>query len=331
MGTRQDSNDSVLTQKAQQALHDQVSVGHHGSFTKPPLELILSLRALELASVLYKTMPNATVLLRVVEQELLKVRWLPKSLTSLKNANGNGLNPTLRTSVEQHCQEMSRENSLGCIAMFESGTFNMTTEYMKDVISICFEDSIFVAGILLSDPIANNGDLGMNVRHLVGNVGQPGMVLMIAPLEPRIRPQKYDASLVQHEIYDGKLCDRFLGTSLHLSFTEWKMLLGSVSDSDNTGDIGYEVVQVEAVIAVQDNGKWVADIDVLELEREGSLFIEFQCSCDRTEKPPVDVFSLDSWDQLLEPPAQPAVMRASNNWVARLAAASILTQQGHNH
>ncbi|KAK2012149.1 hypothetical protein LZ32DRAFT_678456 [Colletotrichum eremochloae] len=295
-------------------------------------ECIISLRSLELASMLYANMPTATISLRIVEQELHQARWLPDSLKSLKTEQFGGIRHVLATPIEEHCKGMTRERSLGCVAMFESGIINIDPEYMKDVIAISCEDSIFVAGILLSDPrLASLGNLGMDVRHLVGNVGQPGMVLMIAPVEPRIRPQTYDARAIQHKSYDGQTRDSFQGTSLHLSFTEWKMPLGSVIDCGQTGEIDHEVVQVESVIAVRDGGRWVADIDVLQIEREGLTSVDFTCICDRSELPGIEVVALDSWQELLDPPASPAIMRANGNWAARLAAASILTQQGHNH
>jgi hypothetical protein len=59
------------------------------------------------------------------------------------------------------------------------------------------------------------------------------MVCMVPPHEPRIRPLGHDASLVSHPPYDGTLTDSFQGTSLHLSFTTWKVPL----DWDSTGDM----------------------------------------------------------------------------------------------
>ncbi|KAL0775879.1 hypothetical protein CaCOL14_007166 [Colletotrichum acutatum] len=306
------------------------SESSQNSLRSAPLEWLVSLRALEIASALYDNMPTATISLRIVEQKLHKARWLPESLRSEHVGSANNV---LSTSTEEYCRNMSRENSLACIAMFESGIFNISTDETRDVIAMSCEDSIFVAGILLSDPRSSSlGNLGMNFRHLVGNVGKPGMVLMIAPRDPMIRARKYNTSMIQHQIYDGKSRDSFQGTSLHLSFTDWKLPLGSVDGRGQTGQIDNEVVLIESVIAVQQDGQWVADIDVLQIERAGLTTVDdFECICDRGDLPEVDIVTLDSWEELLDPPASPAIMRANKNWAARLAAASILTQQGHNH
>lgn len=210
--------------------------------------------------------------------------------------------------------------------MFESGQSNIDVEVTKDVVALCYEDSIYVAGVLLSDPTAEN--LGLDIRHLVGNIGHAGMVFMVAPTEPQIRDPGYDARLVQHRLYDGTRMDAFGRTSMHLSFTSWEAPL----DWDSTGEIDQQVFLIESVISVQDNGKWVADLDVLSLERNEFDIITFPCNCERGKRPPVnDIASLDSWEELLDPPPSTAVVRASGNWVARLAAVAILVQKDLSH
>src|SRR4051812_5786952 len=102
---------------------------------------------------------------------------------------------------------------------------------------------------------------------------------------------------------------------------------------DTTGEIDQEVFLLESVVSVQDNGKWVADLDVLLLEREApDLFVRAcQCPLDATKPTAQDVVSLDSWNEVLDAPPCVGVLRASNNWVARLAAVSILIQRNAGH
>ncbi|KXX77022.1 hypothetical protein MMYC01_202173 [Madurella mycetomatis] len=210
--------------------------------------------------------------------------------------------------------------------MFESGRFNIDPAKLNEVIALCSEDSIFVSEILLSDPSVDAEKL--SIRHIIGNVGVAGMVCMVSPTEPRIRPIGHDASLVSHAHYDGPLTESFRGTSLHLSFTTWKIPL----DWENTGDIDQEIFLLESVVSVQDNGKWVADIDVLGVETDRPDVISFTCDC---ESKPLsytqNVVSICSWEEFLDQPPCIGVLQTKKNWAARLAAVSILIQQGNGH
>lgn len=293
-----------------------------GIYGATPIEWITSLRALEIVSVLYSQLPGATISLRLIDQELFKAKWFPR----LYSETGDTFEVVAKTSTQDLCGQMSRAQSFACIAMMESGQSNIDVEHMEAVVALCSENSIFVAGILLSDPTTAN--LGMNIRHLVGNVGHAGIVLMISPNEPSTRAPTYDISMIDHNLYDGKHVDSFKGTSLHLSFTKWEMPL----EWDNTGDIDQQVFLLESVISVQDKGRWIADLDVLALEKDGCDILQFPCDCDRS-KPPTDkdIASLDSWEELLDAPPSVGVIRASYNWVARLCAAAILIRKGQGH
>jgi hypothetical protein len=234
----------------------------------------------------------------------------------------------VHTPLDTYIQAMSRAESFACIAMFESGRFNIDPEKLNEAIALCSEDSIFVSGILLSDPALTPS--GLSIRHLVGNVGHAGMVFMVSPLDPKVRPVTNDPASVEHCIYDGQCLDRVQGTSFHLSFTPWKMPL----DWDTTGEIDQEIFLLESVLSVQDGGTWVADIDVLELEKCRPDVISNEvdeCDCPTKTSSELDIVSLDSWDELLDSPPCIGVFRAFKNWPARLAAASILVQQGKGH
>lgn len=293
-----------------------------GCFTTLPSEWITSLRALEIASALYSRLPGATISLRLIDQELFKAKWFPKQFTGVEGQ----FSMMLKTSVQDLCKYMMRAHSFACIAMMESGQSNIDVKHMEAVVALCSDNSIFVAGILLSDPATTN--LGMSIRHLIGNVGHAGMVLMISPSDPSTRSPTYDASMINHKLYDGNHIDSFKGTSLHLSFTKWKMPL----EWDNTGDIDQQVFLLESVISVHDKGHWVSDLDVLILEAGIRDILQFTCNCDRRELPAdKDIASLDSWDELLDAPPSTGVIRASDNWVARLCTAAVLVRKGHAH
>ncbi|KAK3995536.1 hypothetical protein QBC44DRAFT_233425 [Cladorrhinum sp. PSN332] len=210
--------------------------------------------------------------------------------------------------------------------MFESGRFNIDPGQLNKVVAMCHEDSIFVAEILLSDPGVDPSDL--KIRHMIGNIDMAGMTFMLSPPNPRIRPLGHNAPLVSHSPYDGALSDSFQGTSLHLSFTTWRFPL----DYETTGEIDQEIFLVESVVSVHHKGEWVADIDVLEIEECRPDLISFPCDCETSAPTSQEnVVAIASWDEFLDPPPCPGVLQTNRNWVARLAAVAILTQQGNGH
>ncbi|KAH6856272.1 hypothetical protein B0I37DRAFT_389598 [Chaetomium sp. MPI-CAGE-AT-0009] len=290
---------------------------------RPPIAWLLSLRVLELANGVYDGLPSATASIQVTEQELIKARWLPLSIQdALRTESNADASLTACIPAQQHLKSMGRAQSFACVAMFESGRFNIDPTRLNEVIALCSEDSIF----LLSDPSTEAEKLG--IRHIIGNVGVAGMVCMVSPTEPRIRSPGHDASLVSHAPYDGPLNERFRGTSLHLSFTTWKIPL----DWDSTGDIDQEIYLLESVVSVQDQGKWIADIDVLGVETDGLDTISFSCECEpEPSSYAQNAVSISSWDEFLDQPPCIGILQTKKNWAARLAAASILIQQGNGH
>jgi hypothetical protein len=116
---------------------------------------------------------------------------------------------------------------------------------------------------------------------------------------------------VQHAEYDFKREDSFKGTSLHLSFTEWKQALsiGTMSVID------HEVHFLESVMSLWDHGEWIADLDILGLEHRQFSIIKGVCSCEapmRRQKNQ-ELISLDSWKELLDPSGIPGIFRAYGN------------------
>lgn len=197
---------------------------------------------------------------------------------------------------------------------------------------MCSEGTIFATSLLLSDPAEISP--GRSIKHIVGNVGHIGMVLMVSPTEPQIPRHTHGVQRITHAQYDGKRSDHFGATSLHLSFTEWKFPL----DWSSTGQIDKEAFLLESVVTVRDKVEIVADLDVLELERNPFDVAKSKCACSPESrslggrgKNMLDFISLDTWDELLDPPSEGAsIFRSNGNWAARLACASILAQKGNS-
>ncbi|KAE9369920.1 hypothetical protein N431DRAFT_414266 [Stipitochalara longipes BDJ] len=270
-------------------------------------EVLRSLKMLQLVDLIYEKLPMATISLDIVKYPIFHGHWVSKAPVYPEEG-------------------MTRQNSFACIVLFETGHINLKPEDLDPVLALSIDNSIYVAGQVLSDPFDQTP--GYDIRHLIGNIGHPGVSLMVGPQSPRVRGLSGDWRLVQHDNYDWKREDNFKRTSLHLSFTKWKVPLPTV----NSGSIDHEVHFLESVISLCDGGEWVADLDILGKGKEMPERVDLECTCDDqdidheawTQK----VICLDNWEELLDRPSSTCIFRAHGNWAARLAAVSLLNQQG---
>lgn len=210
-------------------------------------------------------------------------------------------------------------------AHFESGIGLGSPEDFEETLAIASGNSIFVLGALISDPFDYVNE--SVVRRIVGNIGRTGLCMLVAPVDPRIKTLGNEYNLVNHTTYDGKREDNFKSTSLSLSFTDWTVPLGGARTIDQ------EAHFVESVISVLESGEWVADLDILRINFEELYRIKMRAPCpghpDGVED--CDYTSIDNWEELLDSPVEVGIFRARGNWAARLAAVSILSQQGVGH
>jgi hypothetical protein len=87
------------------------------------------------------------------------------------------------------------------------------------------------------------------------------------------------------------------------------------------------------LISVREDGVWIADLDILGIEEENLSIMTAKQLCPGHDETAlvVDYTSIDSWGELLDGPISVGILRARGNWAARLAAVSILCQQGKGH
>ncbi|TGO52449.1 hypothetical protein BCON_0141g00210 [Botryotinia convoluta] len=249
------------------------SKGHKGYLT--------SLRACASAAEIYTRLPDATIESKIVEQSLTTARWIPITET---------------TSISPLRLMLSRTQVFACIAMFESGTFNLDPEGLKEIFVISSGNSIFVASPLLCDPYEQ--PTGVEIQSVPGNIGYPGLSLLIPPPNPRILKSGVDIwQHLDYKPFRGVLEDNLLGTSIRLSFSGYEMPLQQSLDMNKDGHIIDRPVRlVEAI--------------------EYSIIFEE----DR-------LVTADNWDDILTlNGGSLSVVRATGNWLARLAATVINVQ-----
>lgn len=290
--------------------------------------LLNSLRALATVVKVYKLLPNATVPLSIVSfSPLSSAQWIPALEYYFVDAAAEPVPFQLPNVLLPF--ELSRSETFACIAMFESGGFNFLPEYLDRVMAISVGDSIYVAAPLLCDPSIQPEP--HEVRRIVGNIGRAGLALLIPPTGPKTKqPDLESYQLVNHDPFDGKLEDSFQSTSLHLAFSGYELPL----DVGEHGGRNREAFFLESLVSIHDRGEWIADLDILstfDSPRFHSIIDQPSCLAGRPRRvPQFPLVSIDTWQELLDIPLDAAVVRAQNNWLGRLAAASVSINLGYH-
>ncbi|KAL8893617.1 MAG: hypothetical protein Q9192_005093 [Flavoplaca navasiana] len=237
-------------------------------------------------------------------------------------------------------------SKFACIAMFETGSHSIQSTQLKSVMAMSSGNAIYVADALIQDPIEPNSYGPQGITRIIGNIDHPGVVMLAPPQAPLIRTENADSwRVIDHHKFDGKLENFFSGTSLHLSFTKYEIPL-----SVSVGAVDADISMVETLISAHDQKNWVADLDVLSSLRCENFFKRLRPpSCkhaNQNPRPPSEnaavqigkvcgkqLVSIASWEELLDPPGDLgrstiAVVRAYDNWPARVATMSVCVQKG---
>lgn len=266
-----------------------------------------SLKVFEKVAEVYKQMPDATVAVSVLCQTLCCAHWAAY-------------------------KSLSRSQTFACIAMFDSGTLNIEPRMLKKVMAMSSGNSIYVAAPLLCDPYEVPEPY--EIRRVVGNVGRAGIAMLIPPQNPRVREPKLESwNLINHADFNGTTEDCFKNTTLHLSFTGYEIPI----DTGSHGRQDVEMFLLESLVSVHDQGQWVADLDVLKhvprRRFRGGCSSDDRClstSHSKSAVPPFQLTAIDSWEEFLDKPESVSIVRAHDNWAARLALTVLSLHQGQH-
>lgn len=284
---------------------------------------ISSLMACASAAEVYKLLPGATISTTVVSQSIDKALWVPEGA---------------EVEMLPYRHRLSKAQIFACIAMLDTGTFNFDPKGLNNVFAISSGNSIYIAGPLLCDPY-EIGDC-FEVRHIAGNIGRPGLCLLVPPPSPKIRKLSPGTwNQLNYAPFDGKQENSFSQTSIHLSFTAYELPLQTETTDQHIVDRPARFV--ETLVSVYEGGNWVADLDIMSA-LQSNLVSRFVCqevmmgkSCD-CHQSFIEVFgvahamvSIDNWEKFLEQSeSSDKVVRAHGNWLARLAFTVTTVQQG---
>lgn len=294
---------------------------------------ISSLKMFASTKKIYEHLSGATVALSVASKPLYRALWAPETaletgskILKRKKIESERSRRSNAFIGDEWLYGLSLAGAFACIAMFESGAYDLDPCTLEHIFAMSSENSLFVAAFLLDDPI-EGGDQ-VYIKRVIGNIGRAGMAMLMPPQDPQIRkPQLENWQLVNHALFDGQPSDSFQHTTHHLSFTDYTMPC-------NVGGHGArdtEVFFVESLVSVYDREKWVADLDVLTMPGSSQLSrleSHFE-SCDHAPNamPHRELIAVDNWEELLDRAKGPVVVRAWRNPVARLATATVSVKQ----
>ncbi|TGJ81490.1 hypothetical protein E0Z10_g7272 [Xylaria hypoxylon] len=295
--------------------------GRRNIFSAPRIKsrtFTSSMQALSVAANIWSCLPDATISLNIIKHSLWSAPWLPDFNNDDEFESGHA-KPTIDVS-----------RAFSCIAMLETGDLAIPPSQLEHVFAISIRNTIYAAAALLADPYTNCPQHEM--RMIYGNVGRPGVSLMIPPANPVLRKPKLESwKFINHEPFTagGKCDDMFSQTSLHLAFTGYEQ---SVAATANHGARDLEACYLETVVTAFDGREKVGDLDILGAADKG-VFSKIPtapaCSHSSRALPCPRWIMVDSWEELLEMPSgNICIIRAHGNALSRLATAVVCAQKG---
>lgn len=284
-----------------------------------------SAKAVSTAAMIYKKIPDATVDVRVIQCKVWQAQWVRSAVA--QRFNSQQKMPTTRETPL--CMEhylLDRASAFACITMFESGRYDVNPVELENVMAMSSGDSIYVGAALLCDP--SHKSRSGAIKRIPGNIGRPGIAFLVPPVDPLIKAVSISEwpGMGRSE-FDWKLRDCFKNTSLHLSFTG----ASTPVNLNFSGGQDADVYMLETLVLVHDNGRWIADLNILKTFRSTQLILIPSCS-DRDHLgaaaiPSItkyQITSIDNWLELVDTPEEHiCVVQAYGNWEARLATGSI--------
>ncbi|KAF2232360.1 hypothetical protein EV356DRAFT_450297, partial [Viridothelium virens] len=279
--------------------------------------LLTSLRAFAAAADVYRIMPDAKISTAIFSKSIKNARWIPgwpqhendqldedESFDEFYTPiTERAVNDGNYASIELITYSLSRAQTFACIAMFEDRSVNLDPDSLQQLFALSAGNSIYVAMPLVCDP--SEDPLPYEMKRVVGNIGQPGISLMISPIQPKVRKVDNDT---------------------------WRQLPVAVASH---GDQMVAANFVETLVSVFDRDEWIADLDILGALSKPCL-VRFSPHLHDNRRhslqryPNFRLSSINSLDEYLDWPLDAAIFHAHQNLYARLAAATLSAQLNFN-
>ncbi|KAK0612618.1 hypothetical protein B0T17DRAFT_511795 [Bombardia bombarda] len=273
----------------------------------------------------YNHLPSALVDMKITTTPLYLAKWADPDLRRTMQVLSQD------PDLEPNTSDLATVRHFSCIALFDTGHINLHPTHFVNAMAISSGDSLYVSEKLLSDPSVAFSSPAAPVRHLIGNIGKPGLSVLGWVKEPMmLEPSLNTWRLVNHADWDGTtIADSFATTTLQLSLTGHEMTL----NLSRPGGHYREATYLEARLSAYDAGSWMADVEVMQQQQQqqqqqGGRVLPAGCGHGERERADSADYGtiavVDNWFEVLDAPLGSAVVRATGNWMARLALGSVL-------
>ncbi|EUC26799.1 hypothetical protein COCCADRAFT_31514 [Bipolaris zeicola 26-R-13] len=193
-----------------------------------------TLRTIAAVASVYDNIPNATIHTGVLMRSLKDTSW------GMNVVSGN----------------LEHEDMVSMISYLETGIHDINPRCCK-LFPMVEKNSLRFQ--LIQNPYETLlPEQTPHFQRILGNIGKPGLNFLLPTQRPIMR--EIDAGSWRIDSYgnfDGTTSHSFENTSMHLSFTDYR-----IPHFDGLrGAYDSQIYFLESVISVQDNGEWVADVD----------------------------------------------------------------------
>ncbi|BAE58905.1 unnamed protein product [Aspergillus oryzae RIB40] len=165
----------------------------HVWFAKASPEYVRSMRALARTDQIYKLMPNASVSLSVLRKELGQQKWVPcedDAEHPYEDDKDDEFVIVKRNRSGFEVFDVARSESFSCVALFETGTMDLSPDCFTNVMAISSGNFIFASSSILCDPWEDAKP--HEIQRLVANIGKSGVSLLIPLMNPKLRKAEFD-------------------------------------------------------------------------------------------------------------------------------------------
>ncbi|EAU39308.1 predicted protein [Aspergillus terreus NIH2624] len=270
-----------------------------------------TLACLSWASTIYRSIPDASVSLAILDRPLYRAMWADSIFSAIE---------------EKREPIITRETALSCVAYMEEEV-DSDPRQLGRVFAMAYKECIYITMKVLSPyphHLASNPEWLLLTRfQCTCDPSEYREPYELRRLLGTIDPSSW--KVLSTNIFNGRAEDHFSNTSVHLAFTDYYVPLHEHSSHSRE----HQVYFLESVASVHDSGTWVGDIDILQAVEDERIFRLTYVPCSRAhdiEDRPTPLVSAETWVDLLDPPDEALVFRANGNWIARLAAVAIAAQ-----
>jgi hypothetical protein len=168
-------NQNLAIQRIMQLFHqDSVDLSYCSKELEMAASYNITLLAMTFVKDLYDSMKYATIDVRAVQLDFTEALWVDALVRRLRT-QGPNIVQVHSGPTNLSVSDADSAICFACIAMMETGSYNIDPRGLQNVFAIGAADSLYVASILLQDPASKNL---APIKRFTGNIGSAGIAFV---------------------------------------------------------------------------------------------------------------------------------------------------------